>query len=207
MTASRILSTLFQVRNGVKNRDGLMPATTFGLSRKANDEKVKAFQALYENHHRPVYRLYLLMTQNLGVAVDLTQKVFVQLFKKLKIALENADLNAQILHLAIDELLCYFLKDDEEFKRTENSPRPPPLSGKTQKQSAETVLDRAALKRAVAHLPIDYRLIFLLHDFERLTHREIARILKIDVKTSKLNLHEARFKLRRELINNQKLCN
>ena len=58
------------------------------------------------------------------------------------------------------------------------------------------VVDRIALKNAIAQLPNGYRRVFLLHDVQGFEHEEVARIMGISVGTSKSQLHKARLKLR-----------
>jgi RNA polymerase sigma-70 factor (ECF subfamily) len=62
------------------------------------------------------------------------------------------------------------------------------------------VLDRIALKNAIALLPDGYRNVFVLHDVEGFEHEEVARIMGISVGTSKSQLHKARLKLRSLLL-------
>ena len=65
------------------------------------------------------------------------------------------------------------------------------------------VIDRIALKNAIAELPKGYRSVFVLHDVEGFEHEEVARKMGISVGTSKSQLHEARLKLRGLLVKTQ----
>jgi len=58
---------------------------------------------------------------------------------------------------------------------------------------------RAAIERAIARLPEDYRLVILLHDVEELPNEEVAQILGLTVAAVKSRLHRARLVLRHEL--------
>ncbi len=62
------------------------------------------------------------------------------------------------------------------------------------------LVDRVALKRAVARLPRGYRAVFGLHDVEGHNHAEVALLLGINEGTSKSQLHRARLKLRELLV-------
>jgi RNA polymerase sigma-70 factor (ECF subfamily) len=62
-------------------------------------------------------------------------------------------------------------------------------------------IDRLTLQRAIDDLPAGYRLIFVLHDVEGFDHNEIAGLLDCSVGNSKSQLHKARLKLRRFLLN------
>jgi|ERR1700730_9773953 len=60
----------------------------------------------------------------------------------------------------------------------------------------EGLIDRINLERRIKQLPVSYRTIFVLHDVQGYTHREIARILGCSVGASKSQLHKARTRLR-----------
>ena len=62
------------------------------------------------------------------------------------------------------------------------------------------VIDRIALKNAIAELPDGYRNVFILHDVNGFEHEEVAKRLGISVGTSKSQLHKARLKLRALLV-------
>jgi RNA polymerase sigma-70 factor, ECF subfamily len=61
-------------------------------------------------------------------------------------------------------------------------------------------MDRIALERAVAELPLGYRTVFTLYYVEGYEHREIARMLGHSAGTSKSLLYKARRKLRSLLL-------
>ena len=50
------------------------------------------------------------------------------------------------------------------------------------------VVDRIALKNAIAELPNGYRNVFVLHDVKGFEHEEVARMMGISVGTSKSQL-------------------
>ena len=60
----------------------------------------------------------------------------------------------------------------------------------------EAVVDRLAIATALAALPQDLRIVFVLRDVEGYTHAEIGRMLGIRAGTSEVRLHRARRRLR-----------
>ncbi len=58
---------------------------------------------------------------------------------------------------------------------------------------------RAAIERAIARLPEDYRIVILLHDVEGLSNEEVATALGVTIEAAKSRLHRARLVLRRGL--------
>ena len=58
------------------------------------------------------------------------------------------------------------------------------------------VLDRMAIATALAALPSDLRVVFILADIDGYSHAEIAGMIGIRTGTSEVRLHRARRRLR-----------
>ena len=68
---------------------------------------------------------------------------------------------------------------------------------------AATTLERAelqtALHQAIAALPEDRRIVFVLRDLEGLAYEEIAEVLGLELGTVRSRLHRARMELKAKL--------
>ena len=164
----------------------------------------KAFERLYELHKRRVYSLCLRMTANTTEAEDLTQEVFMQLFRKLHTFrgesafstwLHRLSVNAVLMHLRKKGLAAVSL---EETTDSENGETPKKELGGLDNILAGSI-DRVNLERAIRQLPPGYKAVFLLHDVEGYEHNEIAAMMGCSVGNSKSQLHKARMKLREHL--------
>ncbi len=156
-----------------------------------------AFEELYERHNRRVYSLCLRMTHNVVEAEDLTQEVFIQLFRKIGSFRGDSAFTTWLHRLAVNQVLMHFRKRGVMLEQTtEDGDIPVQMVRGTENPNAMPVVDRIALDRAVAQLPTGYRTVFVLHDVEGYEHEEIARKMHISVGTSKSQLHKARMKLR-----------
>src|SRR5690606_8892575 len=58
-------------------------ASDFDLAQAASKGDMVAFEEIYQRHHRRVYSICLRMLQNAHEAEDLTQDVFIQLYRKI----------------------------------------------------------------------------------------------------------------------------
>src|SRR6476620_7659644 len=58
-------------------------AKDFDLTQAAAAGDMGAFEEVYQRHHRRVYSICLRMLQNAHEAEDLTQDVFIQLYRKI----------------------------------------------------------------------------------------------------------------------------
>jgi RNA polymerase sigma-70 factor, ECF subfamily len=176
-------------------------ASDFALAQIAATGNISAFELLYERYHRRTYSLCLRMTNSQTEAEDLTQEVFIQLFRKIGSFRGDSAFSTWLHRLTVNQVLMHFRRRSVKNEKTSESGEMPEqtVSG-TENPRKMPVLDRIALKNAVAQLPNGYRNVFVLHDVEGYEHEEVARLLGISVGTSKSQLHKARLKLRGLLI-------
>ncbi len=192
----------FQAPAAVETFDETAPDIT--LCRLATDGNIPAFELLYERYHRRTYSLCLRMTSSQTEAEDLTQEVFIQLFRKVGSFRGDSAFSTWLHRLTVNQVLMHFRRRSVKNERTsEDGEMPEQSVPGTANPNKMQVLDRIALKNAIAELPNGYRNVFVLHDVEGFEHEEVARMMGISVGTSKSQLHKARLKLRGLLIKKQ----
>ena len=171
------------------------------LCRIAAEGNLEAFELIYERYHRRTYSLTLRMTASQTEAEDLTQEVFIQLFRKIGSFRGDSAFSTWLHRLTVNQVLMHFRRRSVKNERTSDDGEMPerPVHG-TANPNKMPVIDRIALKNAIAELPNGYRNVFVLHDVEGFEHEEVARMMGISVGTSKSQLHKARLKLRGLLI-------
>jgi RNA polymerase sigma-70 factor, ECF subfamily len=171
------------------------------IIRLAQKGNAAAFEWIYRTHSRRVYGLCFRMTGNFTLAEDLTQDVFLQVFRKIHTFRAESAFSTWLYRLAVNVVLMRrrlkSLKEtslgrkgetqNDTFARKE-------IGGADMRVSG--VVDRLNLKRALKQLPKGYRQIFLLHDVMGYEHHEIAEALSCSVGNSKSQLHKARMRLR-----------
>lgn len=181
---------------------GMVQATNtvvpdFELTQAAAKGDMGAFETLYERHYRRVYSLCLRMMANATEAEDLTQEVFVQLFRKLGSFRGESQFTTWLHRLTVNQVLMHFRKKGVKVEQTtDEGEMTDVVQAGTERPSSMPVVDRIALDRAIALLPPGYRTVFVLHDVEGFEHEEIGTLLGCSVGTSKSQLHKARMKLR-----------
>jgi len=176
-------------------------APDIDLCRMATGGNIAAFELLYERYHRRTYSLCLRMTSSQTEAEDLTQEVFIQLFRKIGSFRGDSAFSTWLHRLTVNQVLMHFRRRSVKNERTsEDGEMPEQAVAGTSNPNKMQVIDRIALKNAIAELPNGYRRVFVLHDVEGFEHEEVARMMGISVGTSKSQLHKARLKLRGLLI-------
>ena len=173
----------------------------YDLARAAAKGVIAALGELYERHGSRVYSLCLRMTRNQSEAEDLTQEVFVQLFRKVSTFRGESQFTTWLYRLTVNHVLMHF-----RYLSTRREEIPDNLELDAQvvqqlKNRARTqIVDRIALDAAFKQLPAGCREVFFLFEIEGYEHDEIARMLGCTVGNSKSQLYKAKIKLRRLLI-------
>lgn len=175
--------------------------TDLELARLAAAGDSGAFERLYRQHYRRTYSLCLRMLGDPSQAEDITQEVFLQVFKKLGSFRGESAFTTWLHRLTVNQVLMHLRKrgvklervtDDGAFEYVTETP--------LQSTRRVSLVDRLALESAIAQLPAGYRTVFILHDVEGYDHGEISEMLDIAVGTSKSQLHKARMRLRELLL-------
>jgi RNA polymerase sigma-70 factor (ECF subfamily) len=167
------------------------------LCAMATAGNMAAFELLYVRYHRRTYSLALRMTGSQTEAEDLTQEVFIQLFRKIGSFRGDSAFSTWLHRMTVNQVLMYFRRRSVKKERTSDDGEIPEQTvNGTANPNKMPVVDRIALKNAIAELPAGYKRVFVLHDIEGFEHEEVAGMMGISVGTSKSQLHKARLKLR-----------
>jgi RNA polymerase sigma-70 factor (ECF subfamily) len=145
------------------------------------------------------------MLGNQEDAEDLTQEVFLQLFRKAHTFRGEANFSTWLHSLTVNTVLMR-LRRNRRWREAVTSLDVVPgadegvsdvlTMASVVAAPATNTLDKLSLDVAIAQLPSGYQEIFLLHDLEGYRHDEIAKRLGISEGTSKSQLHKARLRLR-----------
>jgi RNA polymerase sigma-70 factor, ECF subfamily len=157
------------------------------------------FEEIFELHHKRVYAICMRMTGNAAEAEDLSQEVFVQVFRKLDDFRGESAFTTWLYRLTVNQVLMYFRKRRRRREELTDDGELPERTVQGRNTTSSTIVDRIALNEAIAKLAPGYRTVFVLHDIEGLQHHEIANILGCSVGATKSQLHKARMKMRRLL--------
>jgi RNA polymerase sigma-70 factor (ECF subfamily) len=162
--------------------------------------ELEAFEEIYHLHHKRVYSICFRMLQNAADAEDLTQQVFIQLFRKLHTFRGESSFTTWLHRLTVNQVLMHFRRRAVKTeKTTDDGSTPIRIVNGTENPSRMALLDRIALNQAIGQLPPGYRMVFILHDVEGFEHDQIGKMLGCAVGTSKSQLHKARQRLRKLL--------
>lgn len=152
-----------------------------------------AQRALYE---RLVARVHLLATRLAGSneADDVTQNVFLQLFRSLGQYRKEAKFETWLYRLTINEALQYRRRRRRWRMASLLEEQATASSGGVSSYDEREILDRA-----LAALPEDLRVLFVLREVESLSYRELAAAVGVPEGTVASRLNRARQELRERM--------
>ena len=164
-----------------------------------------ALAILVEKYKRLVYRLAIQITKNHEDANDVMQDTFLKVYESIHSFRKESAFETWLYRIVVNHAMNLVKR---RKRRRESS-----LSAASEteihpdvKRTADLVNDphvnaeRKELQKwvtqAVDSLPVKHRTVVILHEFEGLTHAEIASILNCSEGTVRSRLHYARNKLR-----------
>jgi RNA polymerase sigma-70 factor, ECF subfamily len=165
-----------------------------------------AFEEIYRKHRRRVYSVCVRVTRNSAEAEELTQDVFLRLFRKIGTFRGEASfgswlyrvaLNVGLMHARHKRLMQFVsLNEDGEFEEADDA------NQQLGRDDAVLVgsVNRITLLAAIQRLAPGYRMVLWLHDVLGYQHAEIAEIMGGTIGTSKSQLQKARMRIRAELL-------
>lgn len=171
----------------------------YELARASALGGTEAFEQLYLSHYRRVYSLCLRLVGNATDAEDLTQEVFIHLYRKISSFRGESAFTTWLHRLTVNLVLMHLRKRRLTFEPMDSDQLRDYLERQNPYTDMSLCVERIALERAIRQLPAGYRAILVLHDIEGYGHEEIARMLGITIGTTKSQLHKARLKVRRLL--------
>ena len=167
---------------------------------RTEQDAVPTWDEIVDRHSDRVYRLAYRLTGNRHDAEDLTQEVFVRVFRSLSTYTPGTFegwLHRITTNLFLDQarrkqrIRFDGLTDDKADRLTSSSPSPDAAY-------ADQRFDDD-VERALATLPPDFRAAVVLCDVEGLTYEEIAGVLDLKMGTVRSRIHRGRAMLRKAL--------
>lgn len=160
-----------------------------------------ALGALYDRHHKRVFRTALGITNDWEAASDLLQDVFLRVYRfaghidpdrPLEPWLYRVTANLSYTWLKKEKRWYRYLLEFGEWFHRDGRPGP--------QRQVELDEQAARVREAVSSLPFSQRVVVVLFYLNDLSVEQIAEILEIPEGTVKSRLHYARNTLRKRLI-------
>jgi RNA polymerase sigma-70 factor (ECF subfamily) len=173
------------------------------LVRRAQRGNMPAFEELVGRHRDKIYARAFSMMRNEDDAVDLSQEAWVKGWQRLKQFQGESSfvtwMTRIVINLCLDQLRKHKRQRAESIEQLEDD-----LGGVERQMPAVTVnptegLERTELRaridKALGQLSYEHRTVLILHEFEDLEYKEIAKRMQCSIGTVMSRLFYARRKM------------
>jgi len=167
------------------------------------------FARFVDAYSGPIYRLAVNMLTDPSDAEDVLQNTFLKAFQHLKKFEGRSSLSTWLYRIAANEALMLIRKRRPEVNLVDTPLDDPEDHDYTPihltdwcclpEEELLSAESRAALDRAVQHLPETLRIVFILRDIQGLSIQETCQALNLSETAVKTRLLRARLRLREDL--------
>ena len=164
--------------------------------KNAQRGKPAGFQFLYERYKGYVYSLCLRMTRDPALAEDLTQDIFLHVWKKIASYKGEALFRTWLYRVSVNMVLLHFRRHKVVSLSLDNETLPSTEIQLMESTPAPDLEEHISLRRTLDSLSPRYRSVLMLHDLHGYRHEDISNLLGITSGASRSQLHKARVKLR-----------
>lgn len=167
-----------------------------------------AFEILYNKYHRGLYAYLLSMLRSPHVAEDLTQDIFIKLFRQIDSYRFQSPFSHWLFRMARNLAIDHTRREKVRFSTSldadggdDNLPLRERLAGKAETPAAQALQAEKSkvVRQAVEALSEDFREVVVLREWDELSYEEIGERLGLSVGTVKSRLFRARGLLAKKL--------
>src|SRR6476646_3635486 len=173
------------------------------LVRRAQRGDMVAFEVLVGRHRDKIYARAFSMMRNEEDAIDLSQEAWIKSWQRLKQFQGESSFATWMTRIVIN--LCLDQLRKQKRHRSESIEMMEEESGGVERQMPIIVvnpterLERSELRqridKALAQLSVEHRTVLILHEFEELEYKEIAKRMQCSIGTVMSRLFYARRKM------------
>ena len=178
----------------------------------AQKGSMKAYEELVHRHRDKIYARAFSILRNEDEAMDLSQEAWVKGWQRLKQFQHNSSFTTWMTRICINLCLDYLRKRqrqqtdslDQMEEETGGVERRLPVEEFNPTETMEREELRVEIDAAMVKLSHEHRTVLVLHEFERLEYKEIAKAMHCSIGTVMSRLFYARRRLAKILISLKK---
>lgn len=181
---------------------GTLMNSSADLVTRVREGDAEAFRLIFDRYSRPVISFIYDMVNDRGLAEELTQETFVRAFRAIRTMRTETKLSTWLFGIARNvarEALRARVRASSHVDLADKSvmdlsdDKPVPVDGLLSKEL------NALIRRSLAALGEDKRLVFTLKVFHQCSYEEIAVITGFSLAKLKTDLHRARAEMRKRI--------
>jgi len=173
------------------------------LVRAAQEGGMGAFEELVARHRDKIYARAFSMMRNEEEALDLSQEAWVKAWQRLKQFQGDSSFSTWLTRIVIN--LCLDQLRKQSRHRTESIEMMDEESGGVERQMPAVTINpterlergelRQRIDKGLAQLSYEHRTVLVLHEFEEMEYKEIAKAMECSIGTVMSRLFYARRRL------------
>lgn len=182
-----------------------MDVSDAGFHKIYKKNKHQGLEILYERYKKYVYTLAYRYAGNKEDALDLTQEVFVSIFKSLDNFKEELSILPWVKRITVNKCLN-FIRDRKEASSLNQTTddglemQDLILSSETTESKAQYLDTKQALEAAINKLSAEERMAIILRHMKGMKYEDIARTMDIPLGTLKTLLHRSRKTIKESMV-------
>ena len=182
----------------------------FELVARLKNADEDAFRSIVDGYQKFILNSCYRFVNNKETAEDITQEVFIEVYRSINSFRGDSKLSTWIYRIAITKSLDY-LKKQKSKKRfailkslfgddevEEQIPGPENLNPHKQMENEDRI---KVLSWALDKLPENQRVAFTLSKYDEMSYKEIAEILGVSISSVESLIHRAKTNLKKKLYN------
>lgn len=141
-----------------------------------------------------IFRVALKVVRNHHLAEDLSQEVFIKVLRSLDTFKGETPIETWLYRVTVNKCLDHMRRSPIDKKSSTDDVALAGLtaSGHSPEHSVIEAETQVAVAKAVAELPVKFRLVYLQHHWEQLSYEEIAILEKTSVSAIKMRISRGR---------------
>ncbi len=170
---------------------------------EAASGNLRAFERIYKINANFVYNIAFRITNNKELAEEITQDVFLKIYKNLKNFRFRASFKTWIYRITVNTAINTLKREAAKWGRRIHYEE-----YNSKHSAAEAVRERLnkeeneiIIKKLLSYINPEQRACVILKDIEGLTYKEISKTLKININTVRSRLKRARITMLKNIVN------
>jgi len=176
------------------------------LMLKVGEGNLQSFEELVLKHQKAVLNAAYRYTGNPSVAEELTQDVFVRVFRAAKSYRPEARFSTWLFTIVRNVCMNYKMREGKQDHQMDADNDLTEVSQSQENPEQRAIRRELELKiqKAIMSLPETLRMPLILSQFHQMPYEEIAKVLELSVAAVKVRIHRARNALAERLIASEK---
>jgi len=169
------------------------------LAQQLQKGNLDALGSLYDQYQRKVYRTALVITGDPDAAADLTQDVFLRLYRFAGYIDPQRPLEPWLYRMTVNLAYTWIKRNRRWLQPLEDLVDWLAGNGSSLQEHVELRDDWDRVQQAVMNLPFPQRVVIVLYYLNDLSLQDISEILDVPIGTVKSRLHYGRLALKKSL--------